>query len=211
MRRRSPAGGPGGIIAALWPERGKAMVSVSGYLIGSRESNRLPLSPAAELAWWYQYYFATERDRAGYEANRHDFAKFIRQLASPKWDFDDATFDRAAAAFGNPDHVSIVLRDRWRLSLAKGSHNMTSWKRGLQKVRSSPCPPLPSKAMPTVHHARTAAPTPGRSRASTRTGSSGAASATFCPRKPRRHSPTRSPTLLLLDGCRPSRRPPLSD
>jgi pimeloyl-ACP methyl ester carboxylesterase len=109
------------IIAALWPERCKAMVSVSGYLIGSRESNRMPLPPAAELAWWYQYYFATERGRAGYEANRHDFARLIWQLASPKWGFDDATFDRSAAAFENPDHVSIVIHNyRWRLSLAEG-------------------------------------------------------------------------------------------
>jgi pimeloyl-ACP methyl ester carboxylesterase len=109
------------IIAALWPERCKAMVSVSGYLIGSREANRMPLPPKAELQWWYQYYFATERGRAGYEANRHDFAKLIWQLASPKWDFDDATFDRSAASFDNPDHVDIVIHNyRWRLSLAEG-------------------------------------------------------------------------------------------
>ena len=109
------------IIAALWPERCKAMVSVSGYLIGSREANRMPLPPKAELQWWYQYYFATERGRAGYEANRHDFAKLIWQLASPKWNFDDATFDRSAASFDNPDHVDIVIHNyRWRLSLAEG-------------------------------------------------------------------------------------------
>jgi pimeloyl-ACP methyl ester carboxylesterase len=109
------------IIAALWPERCKAMVSVSGYLIGSREANKMPLPPKAELAWWYQYYFATERGRAGYEKYRHDFAKLIWQLASPKWDFDDATFDRSAASFDNPDHVSIVIHNyRWRLSLAEG-------------------------------------------------------------------------------------------
>jgi pimeloyl-ACP methyl ester carboxylesterase len=109
------------IIAALWPERCKAMVSVSGYLIGSREANKMPLPPKAELAWWYQYYFATERGRAGYEANRHDFNKLIWQLASPKWDFDDATFERSAASFDNPDHVGIVIHNyRWRLSLADG-------------------------------------------------------------------------------------------
>jgi pimeloyl-ACP methyl ester carboxylesterase len=109
------------IVAALWPKRCKALVSVSGYLIGSRESNKMPLPPKAELQWWYQYYFATERGRAGYEKYRHDFAKLIWQIASPKWDFDDATFDRSAAAFGNPDHVSIVIHNyRWRLGLAEG-------------------------------------------------------------------------------------------
>jgi pimeloyl-ACP methyl ester carboxylesterase len=109
------------IIAALWPERCKAVVSVSGYLIGSRDINKRPLPPKAELAWWYQFYFATERGRAGYEQYRHDFAKLIWQIASPKWDFDDATFNRSAAAFDNPDHVSIVIHNyRWRLGLAEG-------------------------------------------------------------------------------------------
>jgi len=109
------------IMAALWPERCKAMVSVSGYLIGSQESGKMPLPPKAELQWWYQFYFATERGRAGYEKYRHDFAKLIWQLASPKWDFDDATFDRSAAAFDNPDHVAIAIHNyRWRLGLAEG-------------------------------------------------------------------------------------------
>ena len=109
------------IIAALWPERCKAMVSVSGYLIGSQESGKVPLPPKAELQWWYQYYFATERGRAGYDKYRHDFAKLIWQIASPKWNFDDATFDRSAAALDNPDHVSIVIHNyRWRLGLAEG-------------------------------------------------------------------------------------------
>ncbi|MFY9957325.1 alpha/beta fold hydrolase [Bradyrhizobium sp.] len=109
------------IIAALWPERCKAMVSVSGYLIGSQESGKIPLPPKAELQWWYQFYFATERGHAGYEKYRHDFAKLIWQLASPKWDFDDATFDRSAAAFDNPDHVAIAIHNyRWRLGLAEG-------------------------------------------------------------------------------------------
>jgi pimeloyl-ACP methyl ester carboxylesterase len=109
------------IIAALWPERCKAMVSVSGYLIGSQAANRMPLPPKAELEWWYQYYFATERGRAGYDKYRHDFNKLIWQIASPKWNFNDATFDRSAAAFDNPDHVSIVIHNyRWRLGLAEG-------------------------------------------------------------------------------------------
>jgi pimeloyl-ACP methyl ester carboxylesterase len=109
------------IIAALWPERCKAMVSVSGYLIGSRASNKMPLPPKAELAWWYQFYFATERGQAGYEHYRRDFAKLIWQLASPQWAFDEATFERSAAAFDNPDHVSIVIHNyRWRLGLAEG-------------------------------------------------------------------------------------------
>jgi pimeloyl-ACP methyl ester carboxylesterase len=109
------------IIAALWPQRCKALVSVSGYLIGSQESGKIPLPPKAELQWWYQYYFATERGRVGYDKYRHDFSKLIWQLASPKWDFDDATFDRSAAAFDNADHVSIVIHNyRWRLGLAEG-------------------------------------------------------------------------------------------
>ncbi len=108
------------IIAALWPERCKAMVSVSGYLIGSQAAGKLPLPPEAELQWWYQYYFATERGRAGYDKNRRDFAKLIWQIASPKWNFDDATFDRGAAAFDNPDHVSVVIHNyRWRLGRAR--------------------------------------------------------------------------------------------
>jgi pimeloyl-ACP methyl ester carboxylesterase len=109
------------IIAALWPERCKAMVSVSGYLIGSQESGKIPLPPKAELQWWYQFYLATERGREGYDEYRHDFAKLIWQLASPNWNFDDATFDRSAVSFNNPDHVSIVIHNyRWRLALADG-------------------------------------------------------------------------------------------
>jgi pimeloyl-ACP methyl ester carboxylesterase len=109
------------VIAALWPERCKALVSVSGYLIGSPDANKRPLPPKAELQWWYQYYFATERGRAGYEEYRHDFARLIWTIASPEWEFDDATFDRSAAAFENPDHVDLVVHNyRWRLGLAEG-------------------------------------------------------------------------------------------
>ena len=109
------------IIAALRPERCKALVSVSGYLIGSQESGRMPLPPSAELQWWYQFYFATDRGRDGYDKYRHDFSKLIWRLASPKWNFDDATYDRSAAAFENPDHVSVVIHNyRWRLGLAEG-------------------------------------------------------------------------------------------
>jgi pimeloyl-ACP methyl ester carboxylesterase len=109
------------VIAALWPDRCKAMVSVSGYLIGSPEINKTPLPPKAELAWWYQFYFATERGRAGYDKYRRDFAKLIWQTASPEWSFDDATFDRSAAAFDNSDHVDVVVHNyRWRIGLAAG-------------------------------------------------------------------------------------------
>ena len=109
------------VVAALWPERCKGLVSVSGYMIGSQDAGRLPLPPAAELQWWYQYYFATDRGRAGYDKYRRDFAKLIWRIASPKWDFDDATFDRSAASFDNPDHVDIVIHNyRWRLGLAEG-------------------------------------------------------------------------------------------
>jgi pimeloyl-ACP methyl ester carboxylesterase len=109
------------ILAALWPERCKALVSVSGYLIGSQDAGKVPLPPQAELQWWYQFYFATERGRAGYEKYRREFSKLIWQIASPKWKFDDATFDRSAAAFDNQDHVDIVIHNyRWRLGLVEG-------------------------------------------------------------------------------------------
>ena len=131
------------IVAALWPERCKGLVSVSGYLIGSREVNRMPLPPKAELEWWYQYYFATERGRAGYEKYRREFSKLIWQLASPKWDFDEATFDRSAAAFDNPDHVSIVIHNyRWRLGLAEGEPKYDDLEVRLAK--------FPTIAVPTI-------------------------------------------------------------
>lgn len=131
------------IVAALWPERCKALVSVSGYLIGSQEAGKMPLPPNAELQWWYQYYFATERGQAGYEKYRRDFAKLIWQLASPKWDFSDATFDRSAAAFDNPDHVSIVIHNyRWRLGLVEGES-----KYGDLETRLAAAPTI---AVPTI-------------------------------------------------------------
>jgi len=120
------------IMAALWPERCQAMVSVSGYLIGSQAAGKMPLPPKAELEWWYQYYFSTERGRAGYDTYRHDFAKLIWQLASPQWQFDAATFNRSAAAFDNPDHVSIVIHNyRWRLGLADGEPKYDDLERRL--------------------------------------------------------------------------------
>jgi pimeloyl-ACP methyl ester carboxylesterase len=107
--------------AALWPERVRALVSVSGYLIGNQEAGKMPLPPKAEFEWWYQFYFATERGRIGYEKNRHDFNKLIWRQTSPKWNFDDATYARSAAAFDNPDHVDIVIHNyRWRIGLADG-------------------------------------------------------------------------------------------
>jgi pimeloyl-ACP methyl ester carboxylesterase len=120
------------IVAALWPERCTGLVSVSGYLIGSQEAGKLPLPPAAELQWWYQYYFATERGRVGYDKYRRDFAKLIWRTASPKWTFDDATFDRSAASFDNPDHVEIVIHNyRWRLGLAEGEAEYDSLEKRL--------------------------------------------------------------------------------
>ena len=120
------------IIAALFPERCKAMVSVSGYLIGSQEVGRMPLPPKNELQWWYQYYFATERGRAGYDKYRHDFAKLIWQIASPKWKFDNATFERSAASFNNPDHVNIVIHNyRWRLGVAEGEPKYDDYEKRL--------------------------------------------------------------------------------
>ncbi|KWT78953.1 Epoxide hydrolase [Variovorax sp. WDL1] len=123
------------IMAALWPERVKALVSVSGYLIGSQEAGKIPLPPQAELQWWYQYYFATDRGRAGYEKNRNDFARLIWQLASPKWNFDAATFERSAVAFENPDHVAITVHNyRWRLGLAEGEAKYQALENRLAKA-----------------------------------------------------------------------------
>jgi pimeloyl-ACP methyl ester carboxylesterase len=131
------------IIGVLWPERCKAMVSVSGYLIGSPEDGKRPLPPAAELQWWYQFYFATERGRAGYEKYRHDFSKLIWKTASPQWKFDDATFDRSAAAFDNPDHVAIVIHNyRWRQGLAPGEPKYEELQKRLDK--------FPAIAVPTI-------------------------------------------------------------
>jgi pimeloyl-ACP methyl ester carboxylesterase len=130
------------IVAALWPERCKALVSVSGYLIGSQDANRMPLPPKAELQWWYQYYFATDRGRDGYDKYRRDFARLIWQLASPKWDFDDATFDRTAASFDNPDHVAIVIHNyRWRLGLAEGEAKYDDLER---RIAAAPVITVPS-------------------------------------------------------------------
>jgi len=131
-----------GIVAALWPERCKGLVSVSGYLIGNQEAGKIPLPPPAELQWWYQFYFATERGRAGYEKYRDDFAKLIWQLASPKWSFDDATFARSAASLVNPDHVSIVIHNyRWRLGLASGESRYDDLER---RLATSPAITVPT-------------------------------------------------------------------
>ena len=122
------------ILAALWPERFKALVAVSGYLIGNQETGKMPLPPKAELQWWYQFYFATERGRAGYEKYRNEFSKQIWQLASPKWNFDDDTFNRTAASFNNPDHVDIVVHNyRWRLGIAEGESKYDELEKQLAK------------------------------------------------------------------------------
>jgi pimeloyl-ACP methyl ester carboxylesterase len=124
-----------GVLAALWPERCRAIVSVSGYLIGSQKANQAPLPPKAELQWWYQYYFATERGRAGYERYRNDFARLIWEIASPRWGFDEATFDRTARSFDNPDHVDIVIHNyRWRLGLADGEPQYEDLERRLAEA-----------------------------------------------------------------------------
>jgi len=131
------------IIAALWPERCKAMVSVSGYLIGNQQAGKMPLPPEAELQWWYQYYFATQRGRDGYDKYRREFSKLIWKLASPQWAFDDATFERSAASFDNPDHVSIVIHNyRWRLGLAEGEPQYDELEKRLAQA--------PTIAVPTI-------------------------------------------------------------
>jgi pimeloyl-ACP methyl ester carboxylesterase len=131
------------IVAALHPERVKALVAVSGYLIGSQKAAQAPLPPEAELQWWYQFYFATERGRAGYDQNRHDFNKLIWKLASPKWNFDDATYARSATAFDNKDHVAITIHNyRWRLGLAEGEKQFDATEAKLAA--------FPSIAVPTI-------------------------------------------------------------
>jgi pimeloyl-ACP methyl ester carboxylesterase len=131
------------VVAALWPERCTGLVSVSGYLIGSQAANAAPLPPEAELAWWYQFYFATERGRAGYERYRREFGRLIWRLASPRWDFDEATFARSAAAFDNPDHVAVVVHNyRWRLGLAEGESRYDDLERRLAEA--------PAIAVPTI-------------------------------------------------------------
>jgi pimeloyl-ACP methyl ester carboxylesterase len=131
------------IIAALWPERCTGLVSVSGYLIGSQATGQAPLPPRAELQWWYQYYFATERGMRGYRQYTADFNRLIWQLASPRWAFDDATFERSAASFDNPDHVDVVIHNyRWRLRLADGERQYDELEQRLAQA--------PNIAVPTI-------------------------------------------------------------
>ncbi|MCK1623919.1 alpha/beta hydrolase [Bradyrhizobium sp. 147] len=133
------------VIAALWPDRCRALVSVSGYLISSQAAGNAPLPPQAELQWWYQFYFATERGRAGYEKYTHDFAKLIWKLASPQWKFDDATFNRSAAALDNKDHVAITIHNyRWRLGLA---HGETKYEHLEKKLAAAPVIDVPTITM----------------------------------------------------------------
>ena len=198
------------IVAALWPERCTAMVSVSGYLIGSQAANSAPLPPPAELSWWYQYHFATERGRIGYDKYRHEFAKLIWHTASPKWNFDDKTFDRTALAFDNADHVDIVIDNyRWRLGLVPGEPQYDDLESNSPPVRPSPCRRSRSKATPTARPTRILAATPRSSPGRTRTARSLAASVTTCPKKrPTTSSkPSSKPTHSHGDGQRPRPRP----
>ena len=181
------------IVAALWPERCKALVAVSGYLIGSQAAGKAPLAPKAELQWWYQYYFATERGKAGYEKYRRDFARLIWQLASPQWKFDDATFDQSAASFDNPDHVDIVIHNyRWRLGLAPGESQYDEVEKRLAEAPRSRCRPSRWKAMRTARRIRIRRRTRRNSQAAMCITISPAASATTCRRRRRAPSPTPS-------------------
>jgi pimeloyl-ACP methyl ester carboxylesterase len=175
------------IVAALRPERMKAQVSVSGYLIGNQEAGKLPLPPKAELQWWYQFYFATERGRAGYEKYRRDFSKLIWQLASPKWNFDDATFDRSAKAFDNPDHVAIVIHNSVGvLALPRAKRDMTISRGSSPRAPSSACRPLPWRATRTARRIPNLPLTPKCLPVNIRTGRSMEALGTTCRRKRRR-------------------------
>jgi pimeloyl-ACP methyl ester carboxylesterase len=174
------------VVAALWPDRCQALVSVSGYLIGSQAASHAPLPPQAELAWWYQFYFATDRGQAGYDKYRRDFSKLIWRLASPKWVFDDATFARSAAAFDNPDHVAIAIHNyRWRLGLGLGEAQYDDLERRLASFPAITVPAITlERETPTARRTRTPAPTPANSPARTSTGSSRAASGTTCRKSP---------------------------
>ena len=183
------------VVAALWPERCKGLVAVSGYLIGSQDAGKLPLPPAAELQWWYQYYFATDRGRAGYDIYRRDFAKLIWRTASPKWDFDDATFDRSAASFENPDHVDIVIHNyRWRLGLAKGAAEYGALEDRLAEAPDITVPAITLEGDTNGAPHPSRMPTPRNSRAGIHTGRSRAASGTTFLRKLR----NRLPKLLSM-------------
>ena len=183
------------IMAALWPERCRALVSVSGYLIGNQAAGKNPLPPSAELQWWYQFYFATERGREGYDKYRREFSKLIWQLASPKWKFDDATFERSAKAFDNPDHVAIVIHNyRWRLGLAEGEAKYDEIEAKLANGPGSRCRPSPWRATPTARRTRSLRLTQNSSPANIRTGPSRAASGTIFRRKPLKPLPKRSST-----------------
>jgi hypothetical protein len=176
------------------------MVSVSGYLIGSQEAGRAPLLPPAKLAWWYQFYFAAERGRAGYDQYRHEFAKLIWHTASPKWEFDDATFNLSAVSFDNADHARIVIHNyRWRLGVAEGEARYDDLEKQLAAGPSSPCPRSPWKVMPTGHPILSLAATGQSSRASTRIGASPAASGTICRKRLRRLLPRPSSTSTATD------------
>ena len=187
-------------------ERCKALVSVSGDLIGSPEANEMPLPPKAELQWWYQYYFATERGRAGYDKYRHTFAKLTWQIASPKWGFDDAAFDRSAASFENPDHVEIVIHNyRWRLGLAEGDPQYDDLEK---RLAESPLIGVPTI---TLEGDANGAPHPEASSyakkfsASMRTGSSRVVSVTTYLKKPRRSLPKPSSRSTAIDRLSPRR------
>lgn len=181
------------IVAALWPQRVKGLVSVSGYLIGSQKLNEAPLPPKAEQQWWYQYYFATERGAAGYARNTSDFARLIWETASPRWRFDDAIFARSAVAFDNPDHVAISIHNyRWRLGLAQGKRSSMRWRPGSRPSRPSPCRRSRWRVTPMAPRIPIHPPMPESSPAGTGTARSRAASATTCRRKPRPPSPKRS-------------------
>jgi pimeloyl-ACP methyl ester carboxylesterase len=189
-------------LAILWPQRTRGMVSVSGYLLGSPEANKNPLPPQAELAWWYQFYFATERGRAGYDMYRRDFAKLIWTLASPQWQFDDATFERSAAGSSNATRTMWPSRFKatvgawvWR----RESPSTRPLKASSSRLRTSAFPRSPWKAMPTVPPIRSRAPMLGSSPAATSTGPSRVASATTCLRKRHRHSPRRLSTSTDID------------
>jgi pimeloyl-ACP methyl ester carboxylesterase len=191
------------IVAALWPERCKAMVSVSGYLIGNPQANTMPLPPKAELQWWYQYYFATERGQAGYDQYRHDFAKLIWQIASPKWDFDDVTFDRTAASFNNPDHVAIVIHNyRWRLGLAEGERQYDDLEKRLAESPVIAVPTITLEGDANGAPTPRPRPMPRSSRANMHTGSSMVASVTICLRRRRRPLPKLSSKSITINRRR---------
>jgi pimeloyl-ACP methyl ester carboxylesterase len=130
------------VVAALWPERVRCLVTGNGYNIQDIAKSGVPAAPEQELRFWYQYYFHTERGRAGLAANRRELCRLIWHLWSPNWTFDDATFERTAASFDNPDFVDVTIQSyRHRFKNAAGDPALEPIE---QRLAAQPTIPVPT-------------------------------------------------------------------